>query len=92
MTKIDIDTTKMKECGTDMITLSLELKEQINGLFDALLASKNYWIGESNEIFLNHVNIEKIQYYKFANSLYKEGKFILESAQKIEEKIKELKW
>ena len=90
---IKVDTNKLKECGTDMINLSLELKEQINGLFDALLnVEKRCWIGNSAKIFVANTKLEKAQYIKFAESLYNEGKFILNSTQSIDNKIEKIKW
>ena len=60
---INIDTNKIKECGKDMMNLSNELKEQIDGLFDSILnIKKTCWTGKSADEFINLTKQEKLQY------------------------------
>ncbi len=85
MQKINVNTEKLKECGNDMLNLAIELNQQIDGLFNELTNIENTcWNGYSANEFVRFCKLDKKQYVKFKNNLYKEGKFLLDSAQMLE--------
>jgi len=89
---INIDTNKIKECGKDMMNLSNELKEQIDGLFDSILnIKKTCWTGKSADEFINLTKQEKLQYVQLNTELYNQGQTLVDAANKFEEKIEKLR-
>ena len=95
MANLNVDTTKMRECGEDIMELSNELGENFEQLFTRLanIPAKTYeWVGNSANTFAMKANIEKSNYVKLKNDIYRFGKHLVESADSIEETIKKSRY
>lgn len=94
MKEINIDTIKIRECGKDIIDLSLELNEIITTMFNRIQNIQNTtgeWIGTSASDFINNSNIDKLQYLKMQDAIYKNGKYLMDYADLMERLISEVK-
>lgn len=93
MTQINIDTTKIRECGTEIIELSKEMNEIITIMFNRIsnITTTGEWIGVSAASFIEEAKIDKIQYLNIKNNIYSYGKFLLDYADTMEQKINEVK-
>lgn len=94
MTQINIDTTKIRECGTEIIELSKEMNEIITTMFNRISNMNSItgeWIGASATSFIEEAKIDKIQYLNIKSNIYNYGKFLLDYADTMEQKINEVK-
>ena len=92
MTKLNIDTTKIREAGTTMVTLSGEIDEIFNVIFDEIntISEKSgSWVGYSANQFIHNARIDKANYITFKNEVCEYGKFLKEYADSLEETINE---
>ena len=89
MSKLNIDTNKLKNCGTDVMDLAISYGEYIDGLFKSL--ENVSWAGVSSDEFVERLKLEKKQYLQLKNNLYNEGKFFKESALELENTINSIK-
>ena len=93
MSEIHIDTTKIKECGTDVVSLSSELYEIIDTMFRRINNVNKVtgeWVGSSADIFINKANVDKLQYLTMQNQIYQYGKWLIDYANKMEDVVKEV--
>ena len=92
MANLNVDTTKLREAGNEIIKLSNEFNSNVNDLFDRLVKMpivSNEWVGESAQEFSRIANVEKIDYMNLRKSLYSYGKFLVDTAEDIERAIQE---
>jgi hypothetical protein len=64
VSKINVDSSKLKDTGKEIVTLGLEYTEIINTIFDRINAysKSDIWVGPSAENYISLVNTEKSQY------------------------------
>ena len=80
---IDIDTTKMREAGEDILKLVEELKQTYTTMFDRfdnMPEGTKEWQGESAVRFVASTKKEKLDYMNFVKDLYKYGKYLIDCA------------
>ena len=80
---IDVDTTKLKKGGEDIVKLSNDFKELCNGLYSRLYNipyKTGEWYGTSAIKFSESTIDEKIESLEFKNELYEFGKTMIEVA------------
>lgn len=90
MANINIDTVKMRENGKDIMRLTSDLNELLISLYkriELMPTTTLEWTGNSAFEFVRKLNVEKIDYFKMKDILYKYGKTLIESAEEIENKI-----
>lgn len=94
MAEIKVDTQKMRDCGNQMMEISLSLGEEFNNLFDKL-ANIPYktkeWTGEAAIVFAERSKCEKGQYIQLKETIYKLGKHLVEQADFLEKSINSLR-
>lgn len=94
MAEIKVDTKKMRECGSQMIDISLNLGEEFNNLFERL-ANIPYktkeWSGEAAVAFAERSKSEKAQYVQLKETIYKMGKHLVEQADYLDNEIDSLR-
>ena len=73
MSNLLVDIDKLNENGQDIIRLSRELNEEFNALFSRIsnITNTGEWIGPAAQDFVRRTNLEKIQYLKMKDSIYK---------------------
>lgn len=89
-----IDTNKLRESSQDIISLTKELNEEFNMLFNRIsnMSTKTLeWVGAASTDFIRRSNIEKGQYMKIINSLNKYGKLLNEAANNYDSAINKLR-
>lgn len=94
MKDIYIDTKKVKECGQDIMKLSMELGETIHTMFRRIQNMNNTtyeWVGASATAFIASSNIDKLQYLNMQDSIYKDGKYLVDYADSMECLISEVR-
>lgn len=89
---IMMDTEKVKKHGQDLMTLSNNLNEQLNGLFRELenLERMGVWIGSASQAYSAKARSEKIQYYNLKDSIYKDGKTTYNAGVYMETEMRKL--
>lgn len=83
MSNLNVDTSKINESGEDIIALTKELNEEFDALFTRIsnMGSRTFeWVGPSSQQFITRTNIEKAQYRKIVNTLYKYGKILVNAS------------
>ncbi len=83
MTDIYVDTEKMRNCGNEILGLVEEFKTTIEVMFtriENMPINTKEWVGESSVLFANLASKDKIQYFNYATSLYKYGKYLIDCA------------
>lgn len=92
MKYIDVDTSKIYECGKSMVDLSLTLREIITTIFGNIdnLANNNVWLGNSSNSFRSMANVDKIQYLKLQEFLSQSGNYLMQYAETINKLINEV--
>lgn len=88
MANIDVDTVKIRECGNDILKLVSDLNDNIEELYDriAKMPTKTFeWVGDSANEFVAIVNVEKTVYVEMKNTLQKYGKYLLDTADILEQ-------
>lgn len=93
MAQIKADTTKMINCGNEIMQLSIEIGQDINTLFTRLQKmpfSTGEWTGKAAQAFATNLNKEKIQYVQLKNSLYDIGKYLVEGGRELENELRRM--
>lgn len=89
---INIDTAKMKQCGHDMLKLSRELNEVIEGLYSKIYnmpVLTGEWVGASAQLFAKQANnIEKKDAIAIKDTLKKFGEELIDSAERYDIEIR----
>lgn len=94
MAEIEVNTTKLRECGNDIMSIANSLENDINDLFDRInnMPVNTYeWTGEAAMAFAKRAKLEKQQYIELKNCLYKYGKYLVECSTNLENDIRSMK-
>lgn len=90
---IEIDTIKIKKCGTDLIKLSQDLSSLCNSMYDRINNMPNItgeWMGKSAEKFVKEANNDKINVIEFKNKLYCFGNELVKYANNYDDIVTRL--
>lgn len=90
MANINMDTVKMRENGKDIMQLTSDLNELLINLYkriELMPSTTLEWTGNSAFEFVRRLNVEKTEYFKMKDILYKYGKALVDSAEEVENKI-----
>lgn len=93
MAEINVDTLKLKECGSDIMALSTELNNVLFSLYDRINkmpSTTKEWTGNAANEFVYRLNIEKKYYLALNNNIHRYGKLLYESAGDLEQAVKGL--
>ncbi len=92
MTKINVDTTKLKEYGSELVKYSNELEKEFNKIFNALenISTTGAWNGDAAYQYILSTKKDRKQYESFNNSIYKDGKTLYVIGEYIEREVKYL--
>lgn len=89
---LNIDTEQLKKSGQDIVKLSKDLNEIVENLYSRIYNMPTLtgeWVGDSAEYFSNHANeVEKKDAIAIADSLYKFGECLIDSAERYELEIR----
>lgn len=89
---INIDTTKIKQSGQDIVKLSKELNEIIEILYTKIYNMPiltGEWVGNSAQLFVKQANnVEKKDAIAIKDTLKKFGEELIYSAEKYEAEIR----
>lgn len=91
---LNIDTQKMRECGNDLLMLTIELNTLFTELFERLEKISDVsgeWVGLSANQFISQVKIDKVQYFNLNNSIAKEAKLLIKASDELDTYISKLK-
>lgn len=91
MANIEINTTKLRECGQDTVRLATEYVEIINDLFQRMYQVPTVteeWVGTSSTNYANLVIQDKDQYIQYGNMLKKYGNSLINYADSVDEAIR----
>ena len=95
MTKIDVDTMKLRECGNDIIRLSNETNEVFDDMFKRInnMGTKTHeWVGDSCIKFINKFNVESIEYRNFKEKIFNYGQYLVSTADLLDKTIESNKY
>lgn len=87
-----IDTKSVRENGNDIMTLSTELSEVFEDMFNRLTSINTKtleWYGNAANEYVKRVNIEKANFMEFKDEIYAYGKYLNTVADLYDEKINE---
>ena len=86
---IDIDTTKINNCGDDIIRLSKDLEVIMEELFSdfSKIVTNSIWVGNSANYFVEQTKLDKNNYLNFQKSLYNYGINIKKNAENYNKNI-----
>lgn len=86
MARVNADTNKMRECGSNIVNLSNEYLSIINTLFTRLskVNQNGEWSGFSADRFIENVNKNKNSYISLGNELKKYGDVLIQNANVLE--------
>ena len=88
---LNLDTSKIKKTGEDMIKLSEELNEIIEALYLRIYnmnKTSGEWVGNSANLFVRQaILVDKKDAISLKNTLYKFGANLVNSANKYEKEI-----
>lgn len=86
MARMNVDTDKLRESGSNIISLSNEYLTAMNAIFSRLLniSENKEWSGASADIFIEKIRVSKPYYISLGNQLKKYGEVIIESANDID--------
>lgn len=85
---INIDTKKIRKCGSDIIRLSNDLNYIIELVYNRLIdmpTKTGEWRGKSADRYANLVKKDKDQAVDLKNILYNYGKTLIDNADKYDE-------
>ena len=91
---LNIDTQKMRECGNDLLILTIELNTLFTELFERLEKISDVsgeWVGLSANQFISQVKVDKVQYFNLNNSIAKEAKLLIKASDELDTYISKLK-
>lgn len=94
MAEIYVDTEKMRNCGNTILELVEEFKKTLDATFtriENVPTNTKEWIGDSSKLFAELANKDKIQYYGYATSLYKYGKYLIDCANYFDRTIESVR-
>ena len=94
MSEIYVDTDKMRACGNEILALVEEFKATLDTMFTRIENVPIYtkeWVGDSAMLFVSLANKDKVQYYNYATSLYKYGKYLIDCADYYDKTIKSVR-
>ena len=94
MADIYIDTTKINECGEDLIKLSTEFSSVVNTMFERISKisdSEKVWAGGSAEEFKQLAKLDKKQYVTFATDFYNFGKYLIDYSASMDSTLRGVK-
>lgn len=89
MANINVDTSKLRECGKDLMGLTSELNELLNSMYSEI--EKMPWTGNAANEFKRKLNLEKMQNIALKDNLYSYGKLLYNAADKIDVSINKVK-
>ena len=88
---LNLDTSKIKKTGEDIIKLSEELNEIIEALYLRIYnmnKTSGEWVGNSANLFVRQaILVDKKDAISLKNTLYKFGANLVNSANKYEKEI-----
>lgn len=86
MARMNVDTDKMRECGSNIISLSNEYLAAVNAIFSRLLniSENGEWTGASADAFIEKTRLNQPSYISLGNQLKRYGEIIVESANDID--------
>jgi len=93
MAKLDIDTRKMRECGNEIMKLSISVGDDINNLFDRIQNIPTVtceWVGQAAEAYASRAKKEKLVYLQFKDILYSYGKYLVDGAEELENEARSI--
>ena len=91
MTKIKVDTTKLRECSKDILTGTSAFNSNINSLYSRLYnvpKTTKEWVGIASNNYASIVLKEKAQYVTYGNVLKTMGEMLRDYADDIEKAVK----
>lgn len=86
----DIDTKTLHSLGCDIMNLATEFNEEVETLFsklNSITRVEGEWSGLSANSYVARAKIEKGDFVKFKNSLYKYGKTLCDIADEYDSAI-----
>lgn len=86
MARVNVDTNKMRECGSNIVNLSKEYLSIVNALFTRLskVNENGEWSGLSADKFIENVNKNKNSYISLGNQLKRYGDVLIQSANEFD--------
>ncbi len=86
MARVNVDTNKMRECGSNIVNLSKEYLSIVNALFTRLskVNENGEWSGVSADKFIENVNKNKNSYISLGNQLKRYGDVLIQSANEFD--------
>lgn len=90
MEKIDVDTTKMKEAGNNIIVATRNFSLDISNLkkrIDKMTTDTFEWEGNSADNFVNRVDAQLLELNSFIATLNQYGQELIENAQNYENAV-----
>ena len=94
MTKINIDTEKLKTCGEDIVTAASDFNTNVTSLFDRIYNVPNgtkEWIGTGAINYALSVIKEKKEYDTYGAELAKLGQCLIDFSDKLDEVVEKTK-
>lgn len=89
---IDLDTSKLRECGKDIVKLSEDLNEMINLFYDRIInipIKTGEWYGNSADEFAEKAKLDKQEAIEFKKCLCNYGTILIDNANKYDGIIKD---
>ena len=94
MTKINVDTIKLAECGKNILSEAGDFNTNINNLYSRLYNVPRVtkeWVGVAANNYASIVLKEKKQYITYGDTLKKMGELLIDYALDIEKAVKDTK-
>lgn len=94
MTKIKVDTAKLKDCGESILTACSGFNADINNLYSKLYnvpRTTKEWVGIAANNYASIVLKEKTQYVNYGKALKDMGNILIDYANDVEEAVKKTK-
>ena len=94
MATINVDTVKLKECGKDIMTISTEIGNELENLFERIAQMPTVtkeWVGQGAIAYAQKAQAEKIQYMQLKDTLYNYGKYLVDCSNKIDTEVNNIK-
>jgi len=94
MTKIKVDTVKLKECGENLLTMNGTFHRDINSLYNRIYnvpITTKEWVGEAANNYANLLMNEKPQYNNYSKVLNMMGNVLINYSNDIEEAVRQTK-
>lgn len=86
MARVNVDTNKMRECGSNIVNLSREYLSIVNALFTRLskVNQNGEWSGVSADKFIENISKNKNSYISLGNQLKQYGDVLIQSANEFD--------